>query len=44
MAKRKHRPTEAQKKRYHALIRKSYTRLRNVLKKHDPGFLSKNGG
>ena len=38
MAK-KHKPTQKAKKAYYGLIVKSYNRLRNVLKKHNPAAL-----
>jgi len=40
MAKKKHHPTPKAKKAYYGLIVKSYKRLRNVLKNHNPGALA----
>jgi len=39
MAKKKHKPSAAAKKKYYGLIVKGYHRLRNVLKKHNPSAL-----
>lgn len=38
---RKHHPSAKAKKKYYGLIVKSYHRLRNVLKKHNPTALEK---
>jgi hypothetical protein len=38
---KKHHPTAAAKKKYYALIVKSYHRLHSVLKKHNPAALDK---